>query len=69
MAITDDGHLLPYAVYPENTAPALEDFFQLFVEDWALQMRLQIARDGYHPVASLTLPYWYDDGPWRRFNP
>ena len=69
VAITDDGHLLPYTVYPENTAPALEDFFQLFVEDWALQMRLPIAQDGYHSVAPLTLPHWYDDGPWRRFNP
>ena len=67
VAITDDGHLLPYAVYPENTAPALEDFFQLFVEDWALQMRLPIARGGYHEVAPLTLPHWYDDGPWRRY--
>jgi hypothetical protein len=68
VAITDSGLLLPYAVYPENTAPALEDFFQLFVEDWALQMRLPIARGGYHPVAPLTLRDWYDDGPWHRYH-
>lgn len=69
VAISDDGHLIPYRVYPENTAPALEDFFQLFVEDWALQMRLPIAGAGHHTVAALTLPTWYDDGLWARINP
>jgi hypothetical protein len=68
VAISEGGRLVCHRVYPEKTPRALEDFFQLYVEDWAMQMRMAIAvgRDDDR-VAPLVVQRWYDDGLWQRY--
>lgn len=68
VAVGEGGRLVCHAVYPERSSKALEDFFQLYVEDWAMQMRMSIATSSDdETVAPLTVTRWYDDGLWERY--
>lgn len=72
VAISEAGYFVCYPVYPEAATKELQDFFQLYVEDWALQMGTPLAHTGdpweMQEVRGLTVERWYDDGIWERMG-
>jgi len=72
VAVSEHGLLVCHNVYPRKQAKALENFFQLYVEDWSTQLGLPIATgdDAWEAqeVKPLTLQRWYEDGLWDRYG-
>lgn len=66
VAISKDGTLFCHRVYPESASPDLQDFFQLYTEDWALQLQVSLAQKE-QPIESLVIQRWYEDGLWPRY--
>lgn len=72
VGVSDAGRLVCHTVYPQKLSTALEDLFELYVEDWAMQLRLPLGRsddgDEALEIAPLTTNSWYDDGLWNRYQ-
>lgn len=64
IAISEDGRLVAYAVYPAGAPADLKRAFRDYDAELAAALGIRWARDG--DVRLLVANDWFDDGPWDR---
>lgn len=67
LAVSDEGRLVPFCVYPVGATAAMQAHFAEFDRRFAAALGIachDVDRDGEYTIANIISREWWDDGAW-----